>query len=534
MTARWRWLAGLVLLQAGALNAAAPPLAGRDRYGDPLPRGAIARLSSSRWNVASDKPQERPARHLRVVNSLAFSADGRLLASGGEDGLVFVWDLETGRALHCFPGHHPSASGLAFSPDGKILATGDGYPRDGVDSREAQARLFDLRSGKLVRRFTAHLHAVNSLLFSPDAKTLATGGNDARVRLWDVATARRLGQVRFLPYSRPVAFLAGGKTLLIHQRSGPCLLIYTTTLATRARFGQDDQVYLSDAVLCRPGEKQVAVACSVYFYSRKKGPRESLRVIWHDLPSGKRSRSRELVGEFRARHYILSPDGAVVACVDSSGTIGLWDVGNGKQFATLTGHTSHPSALAFSPDSRLLASANYDKTVLLWDVERFWRRYQIGELLAGRGEAGALARLGERGMAALRAELLAAAQSERRAVRWIRDLDAEEFAVRERAERELEKMGLQAAFALGQVVDDSPSLEVRTRARRLLARLDSKQVEAAFGPAQARKVVAVLTKLGSPQARGVLKELARQGPDTLLGREARNGLERMNRAGSGR
>src|SRR5262249_34690355 len=130
-----------------------------------------------------------------------------------------VWDLQTGRQLHAFAGHDRAAISLAFSPDGKTLATGDGM-LSGIGSTEAHVRLYDLGAGKLRRQFPAHLHGVPTLVFSPDGRRRARGGLADRVRLWEVKTGRRIAQARALPDARAVAFVDDGSVLIEEPKTG--------------------------------------------------------------------------------------------------------------------------------------------------------------------------------------------------------------------------------------------------------------------------------------------------------------------------
>ena len=129
------------------------------------------------WDAASGRLVRTLEGHTAWVRSVAFSPDGWLLASGSSDKTVRLWDAASGQLVRTLEGHTGRVLSVAFSPDGRLLASG---------GRDWTVRLWDVQTGQLVRTLEGHTNSVNSVVFSPDGRLLASGSDDGTIRLWGV------------------------------------------------------------------------------------------------------------------------------------------------------------------------------------------------------------------------------------------------------------------------------------------------------------------------------------------------------------
>ncbi len=121
--------------------------------------------------------------HALVIYSVAFSPDGRHVLTGSEDNIARLWDVETGKEVRRFEGHGGGIISVAFSPDGRYVLTG---------SWDGTARLWDRDTGKEVRKFEGHATTIWSVAFSPDGRYVLTGSRDKTARLWDRDTGKEV------------------------------------------------------------------------------------------------------------------------------------------------------------------------------------------------------------------------------------------------------------------------------------------------------------------------------------------------------
>jgi RNA polymerase sigma factor (sigma-70 family) len=412
-------LAGASLFAGHAMNAGrdAPPAADRaadvrtDLHGDPLPAGAVVRLGTVRlrhgaatggvafhpdgkhlltaaggvavlWDAATGREVRRfgnpappgdndPPLAQLGATALALSADGKTvaLAYRQQDG-VRVWEVETGRELHLFPGEEHGSGGLALSSDGTRLASA---------GQDGAVTVYDLTTGKETARLnrpTKDTHRVfqpAGLTFSPDGKLLAaTCAEMANLQirgaltLWDMTTGRAVWEVR--PDTRepiPVAtaFSPDGKTLAWDTTDG---VIVVTEAATGRELRR-----LEAGAPCRfaysPDGKSLVAALT----------NDRAVVVW-DAATGQESRR---IGKVRAAppgtgwfgheaspSVAVSSDGKTLAATGAGNTPWLIDLATGKDVFPAAGHQSAIRSIHYSADGKTIVTRSDDGSVRRWDA----------------------------------------------------------------------------------------------------------------------------------------------------------------------
>ncbi len=376
----------------------------------------------------------------REPSCLAFSPDGTMLASGLEDlgyygGLVDVppitlWDVAGAREIRRFAGHSRGITSLAFSPDGKTLASSGG---------EEVARIWDVATGREVDHRPGHPGDIHSMIVSPVDGTVFTSGNaDGLILYWDAADGRSLGAIgvkpsmidslgistdgRTLfvsdPEGGPVLWdLAAGKEL---QRLTPDRLLggrnFRPSFLRDGRridpryhhvvFSPDGRTAVADNHVFDVAAGRLLVAlpgpcCAAYSADGRRITalgQDGVRT-WDAITGNEEGAPVPI--QWPGASAAFSPDGRLVAvgCMAprtpgqrNTGDhpidpIRVWELASGREVATLYGHTETSSAIAFSPDGRMLASVSGgffrgDPGMRIWDVasgkplRRFkWRRW---------------------------------------------------------------------------------------------------------------------------------------------------------------
>ena len=367
------------------------------------------------WDVATRRPIGGPLTgHAGSVNAVAFSRDGRTLASGGHDGTVRLWDVATRRQFGGpLTGHTGAVVSVAFSPDGRTVASGgqdgtvrlwDGPPAGRSATRSPATPTWSSRwrSARTARPWpaaattarcgcgmwpavpvsppSAAASASTSVAFGQDGRTLASGGQDGTVRLWDVATRRQVGG----PLTGHAGAVERGGVQPGRQDPGRRRRQRRCTACGCGTWPPAGRSALSPVTPARV----LSVAFSPDGKTLATGGFEGTVRLW-DVATGQAGRQPAHRRHRPVLSVAFSRDGRTLASGGDDGTVRLWDVATRRQVGgPLTGHPGVVLSVAFSPDGRTLASGGDDGTVRLWDVAT---RRQIGPVPGHSGRVLAVA-----------------------------------------------------------------------------------------------------------------------------------------------
>jgi len=339
------------------------------------------------WDATSGEPLQVLSGHTDRVRSAAFSPDGRRIVTASNDKTVRLWDATSGEPLRVLSGHTDRVRSAVFSPDGRRIVTA---------SWDKTARVWDATSGEPLRVLSGHTDRVSSAAFSPDGRRIVTASTDKTARLWDATSGKELGvlsghtdtlaSAAFSPDGRRIVTASNDKTArLWDAASGKELGVlsgHTDTLAS-ASFSPDGRRVVTasedrtarvwDAV---SGKELGVLSGHKGQLTRAAFSPDGRRIVtasWDktarlwDAATGESLRVlTEHTGLLNSAAF--SPDGRRVATASEDRTARVWETTSGKELGVLSGHTGSVLSAAFSPDGRRIVTASEDKTVRLWDA----------------------------------------------------------------------------------------------------------------------------------------------------------------------
>lgn len=256
------------------------------------------------WNVRNAQVLRTLSFHLADVFAVAFSPDSKWLASAGYDQQVILWHVASGERLRTFKTHTQPVTDVAFSGNGRFLATA---------SRDSTIHIWDVHAGVLRHRIEAHRGRVTALAFHPNSLTLASLGNDHIVKIWNVETGRWVAE--------------------LNHEGAP---------VTDVVFSPDGRLLATTAL-------------------------DGVVRMWR---SGAWQMVRQLEAGDAMNAVAFVPDGQTIGVATRNGDLRLWDVRSWQAVLTQSLHSSSMLSLAFSPTDGLAATSGSDGYTNIWHVAR--------------------------------------------------------------------------------------------------------------------------------------------------------------------
>ncbi|KAK4200781.1 WD40-repeat-containing domain protein [Triangularia verruculosa] len=284
------------------------------------------------------------------VNDLAFTPDGKQIASGSNTEIARLWNVASGAALWKFEGPTDKVSSVAISPDGTLIAAG---------SDDFTVMVWDLKTRALRYSLKAHSRWVNSVAFSPNGKVLASGSMDETVALWDVATGAELERVNNQSSCvNTAAFSPDGSLIATGSVDQMIRLWSVSNDLEELRMILDGHLGCVNSVRFSPDGRRLV-----------SGSDDMTIKVWDTAAGTELISMNGHTKKVTAATYSL--DSRLIVSGSEDMTVRVWDAITGTSVHILTGHRSGVNAVVFSPTGNLLASGSFNDDVLLWDAKDF-------------------------------------------------------------------------------------------------------------------------------------------------------------------
>jgi WD40 repeat protein len=502
-----------------------------------------------RWDTTTGKVLTPDAAGDSIVEQILVTVDGSRVVTRGQDGDAHIWDAANGNHLRALKAAWQR--GLALSPDGRFLVwpvvdtsvkfTDPQVPNMIHDG--SRLRLYDISADKFVDRFPSFKGDAHDLMFTGGGKKLVTVDHrDGGVRIWNVETGKEERSFQAVPEAKKkqshhvwrTALAPDGKILAVGYspdddgrlgglRDAPFLVRLWDMAGGQEKHTLDGHRHYVLDMAFSPDGRLLATAG------------EDRTFVW-DVAGGKRVAALPDGLPKGASAVAFSDDGRILASALPEGSIQLWEVATWTVRNEFEGHRDRPTVLTFAPGGQLL-SGSVDTTVLAWDLhpprvaasvslERAWNDLAAREASKSFQSEGKFSAVPTEAAKLFAQKIQPTAALDRKRIqRLLADLGSDEFAVREAASRELLKLDEQAIPYLEATLKSPESLEVRLRVQRIL---EQKQGTAILSEQLRRiRAVMILERIGDDASKNVLKRWAGGPVGSRLTREAAAALKRL-------
>lgn len=316
-------------------------------------------------------PSAKPVRltlsgHKAPVRAVAISPNGQIIASGGDEKPVKLWDALTGKLLFDLNGHVQNIKSVAFTTDGTTL----------VSSDTETIILWNTKTGQLIRTITAHKNGVFAAIVTPDGQTLVSAGADNTIKLWDIKTGKLQRSLK--AEARVLAVSPDGKTLFSGGENGGKIRIWNLATGKQLRtltpprpkdaFNPEQQA--SGAIslaISSDGQTLISGGYDDSFQSGALQQTDGKNLKAWNLKTGKLIYNLS-IGGAGVDALAISPDGKMFVAGGLGYDVVLRDVKTSKPIITHKGHAGGIYGLAFSRDGKTLVTGSGDKSVKVWQL----------------------------------------------------------------------------------------------------------------------------------------------------------------------
>ncbi len=281
-----------------------------------------------------------------LVLSLALSPDDKLLITGGADGEISLWEVDSGKQISSFRAHNGWITSVAFNPNGNMIAS---------CSDSSVVKLWDLKTRKCLKILRGHTDKARQISFNLSGTILASCSDDQTIKIWDVSTGQCIN------------------TLQVHTGK-----VWRVVIAPSGKIlasgGSDYFVKIWDIntrnclkTLQEHNDNIVSIAFSHDSKILASGSKDKTIKLW-DINTGKCIKT--LIGHnYKIRTVVFSKNNKIIFSASADSTIKIWSIDDGECLKTINAHNSRIRAIALNSDDTLLVSCSDDQTIKLWDID---------------------------------------------------------------------------------------------------------------------------------------------------------------------